>query len=93
MGVVTAHTRPGFRGDLFMGLAERVGFGVMTLAAQFTAWLHQDGREVRAMGIMALQAILGRRFMVYPFNPELSYGGMAVQAQLWLILLENICVG
>jgi len=56
-----------------MGLAERVGFGVMTLAAQLSGWLHQDGRKVGTMGVMALQAILGRGLMVHAFNPELTY--------------------
>ena len=76
-----------------MGLAERFGFGVMALAAQLAACFHQDGRDVGTMGIMALQAILGRGLVVHPFDPELTYGGMAFQAKLWLILLENICIG
>ena len=45
------------------------------------------------MRIMALQAILGCGFMVRAVNPELGNGGMAGQAQLGLVLFENVPVG
>lgn len=64
MRAVTAYTRFGSGGHLIMGLAEPIGFGVMTLAAQLTAGLHQDCREIGAVRIMALQAILCCWFMV-----------------------------
>lgn len=93
MRAVTAYTRFGSGGYLIMGLAESIGFGVMALAAQFAAGFCQNCREIRAVRIMALQAILCGRFMVGAVDPELGNGGMAGQAQFGLILLENITVG
>lgn len=93
MRAVTAYTRFGSGGHLIMGLAESIGFGVMALAAQLPAGLRQDRREIGAVRIMTLQAILCRRFMVGTVNPELGNGDMAGQAQFGLVLLENIPVG
>ena len=75
-----------------MGLAERLAFTVMTLEAQLPAGFYQHSLQIGAVGIMALQTVLGRGLMVLAFDPELGHRGMARQAQLWLILLEDTCV-
>lgn len=93
MRAVAAYTRFWSGGNLVMGLAERIGFGVMTLAAQFTTGFHQNSREIGAVRIMALKAILCRGLMIHPVDPELGNRCMAGQAEFRLVLLENIPVG
>lgn len=92
VGAVTAHARFRPGGDLMVRRAERIGSDVVTLAAEFTARLDQHPLQVGAMGFMALQTVLGGGLMIHPVYPEFGDRGMAAQAQLGLVLLEDVFI-